>query len=1084
MPPTERLIQPPVRGPATPDDPPARVPPTVENDLEILASLAMALGQAARAADAPGGTPRAMLEIVLARLREQLAVTIAWGVLTPDIGGGSRTYLADDLALSGGRETAAALDAALADLAAPLVAGGPRSAFCLTELTADPRTQLLAEQTGIAVLLGVPLVARQVGRTVGALLVGAREFPRALPATLRLLGLVGGQLGTAIDYHTTLHQFRVSEERARLMTEQATDAIYVLDAEGRFTYLNPRVEELLGYSVEELLGQHFAVLIAPHSLPRAREIMRRSAEGEPPPPRYELDLRRRDGEIRTFEFSSTTIYEGGRFIGRSGIARDVTEARRVVRELAQRNRALEALNAIATLAVHGPALTTLLDEALTRTLTVFNLDRGAIFLLDSTSNELVMATYRGYDSALVTLLARLPIDRGIPARAIASDGPVTGRDMAADASRLNEEIREAGIGAYACVALRAQEHVVGLLCVAANADRELPPIDSDTLGVIGAQLGVAIENARLADESARQRAALEVKTAQLSELLTVSAGFAANTPLDEMLTMVARAVCGALGFGSAHIRTRDERGAMVGVGFHGYTDAELAALRVSTPATFYDRLFDERFRVGGVYFIPHTVDRRELLGEDWTVVPQGPAEAWQPGRWHPEDALAAPLRARDGGLIGVIYVDEPADGLVPNQEKLAVLELFARQTALAIENARLYQQAQTLATLAEQRLREREALYRADAELHRSLHVDQVLDALVTVATDILRADKATVMVWDADHTGLVVGAARGFHPETIAELTHAPGEVSAGQVALSGRPVVVPDARADPRVARWLTEREGIHALVQVPIVVNGAVFGVFGVNYCQPRVLGDEEERLLLALAQRAALAIENARLYEQARELAVAEERNRLAHEIHDTLAQGFTGIILQLEVAESFLGQHDPTTVAAREHLLRAQALARTSLQEARRSVWNLRPSPLQGRTLLEALQLHLEEWRQQAGIVASCSFDGTARPLTAEVETALLRVAQEALNNIRKHARASQVELQLVIEPATVRLRVCDDGIGFAGAGQPEAGSGFGLIGMRERASRLGGSFTIASTLGHGTCIEVTVPDTLGSFQGA
>jgi hypothetical protein len=152
----------------------------------------------------------------------------------------------------------------------------------------------------------------------------------------------------------------------------------------------------------------------------------------------------------------------------------------------------------------------------------------------------------------------------------------------------------------------------------------------------------------------------------------------------------------------------------------------------------------------------------------------------------------------------------------------------------------------------------------------------------------------------------------------------------------------------------------------------------------------------------AQQGAVAIENARFHEQGRILAVSEERNRMAREIHDTLAQGFTGIILQLQVAESLLDGEEP---AARERLTRAQELARSSLREARRSVWNLRPSSLQGRSLAEALRDHLAEWRDHTGIEAVLHVEGAARPLAPETEETLLRVAQEALNNTYKHAGA-------------------------------------------------------------------------------
>src|SRR5262249_3304520 len=141
-------------------------------------------------------------------------------------------------------------------------------------------------------------------------------------------------------------------------------------------------------------------------------------------------------------------------------------------------------------------------------------------------------------------------------------------------------------------------------------------------------------------------------------------------------------------------------------------------------------------------------------------------------------------------------------------------------------------------------------------------------------AADALEADMTSVLVWDERHERLIPGATRGFRPEIVAQMSHAPGEGVTTRVALSGEPIAVEDAFNDPRVAHRITDAEGIRSLLHVPIKVNGQVFGVFGVNYREQRRLAGEEERVLLALAHRAALAIENARLF--------AESQQRL-HEL---------------------------------------------------------------------------------------------------------------------------------------------------------------------------------------------------------
>jgi signal transduction histidine kinase len=203
------------------------------------------------------------------------------------------------------------------------------------------------------------------------------------------------------------------------------------------------------------------------------------------------------------------------------------------------------------------------------------------------------------------------------------------------------------------------------------------------------------------------------------------------------------------------------------------------------------------------------------------------------------------------------------------------------------------------------------------------------------------------------------------------------------------------------------------------------------------------------------------ENERLQAQAREAGALEERARLAREIHDTLAQGLTGIVTQLEAA----GQGD-----SERHIAAAARLARESLDEARRSVQALRPQPLEDARLPEALAEVAGAWSQLHGVPAEASTTGAPRPLPVDVEATLLRTAQEALANVAKHASASRVGLTLSYMDDLVTLDIRDDGVGGAALGR-----GFGLTGMRERLQGLHGTLAIESEAGAGTALSATVP---------
>ncbi|GLF99620.1 sensor histidine kinase [Streptomyces yaizuensis] len=241
------------------------------------------------------------------------------------------------------------------------------------------------------------------------------------------------------------------------------------------------------------------------------------------------------------------------------------------------------------------------------------------------------------------------------------------------------------------------------------------------------------------------------------------------------------------------------------------------------------------------------------------------------------------------------------------------------------------------------------------------------------------------------------------------------------------------------------------------------------------QDEKAGKAEERartiaaLEKALAENAAL---HAQLVLQAREAGVADERRRLAAEIHDTIAQGLTGIITQLQVVASTTDQD-----VAREHLDRAQALARRSLGEARRSVHNLHPAALEHDTLAEALRKTVGEWSGRTGVTARLTVTGTEEPLHDEVAATLLRIAQEALANTARHARATRAGVTLSYMDDEVTLDVRDDGHGFDPlAAVPRTGSGgFGLDGMRARAERIAGTVTVESEIDQGTAISARVP---------
>jgi signal transduction histidine kinase len=227
----------------------------------------------------------------------------------------------------------------------------------------------------------------------------------------------------------------------------------------------------------------------------------------------------------------------------------------------------------------------------------------------------------------------------------------------------------------------------------------------------------------------------------------------------------------------------------------------------------------------------------------------------------------------------------------------------------------------------------------------------------------------------------------------------------------------------------------------------------------------LAEANQRLEEIMAENTGL---QAQLLTQAREAGAGDERQRMAREIHDTLAQGLTGIITQLEAAQQ------TGSDAERERRLEgAKRLARDSLAEARRSVQALRPQALEDSRLPEALAAEVTRWSATSGVTAETAITGDARALHPEVEVTVLRVAQEALANVAKHSRASRAGVTLSYMEDVVTLDVRDDGVGFAGA--PAGEGGFGLIAMRQRVNRLAGQLEIESEPGAGTAVSASLP---------
>ena len=436
-----------------------------------------------------------------------------------------------------------------------------------------------------------------------------------------------------------------------------------------------------------------------------------------------------------------------------------------------------------------------------------------------------------------------------------------------------------------------------------------------------------------------------------------------------------------------------------------------------------------------------------------------------------------PVLSSKGKVLGTfcMYYRETR---IPNSDDLELLELATHVVRVAIERDR-----------AAEALRASERVARGQVEaLTYSLDVlatapapDKFLGQMLSTIGRMLEAQSVILWLLNESNDSLVLRAwAEGTnfakvdpeHPfiKNPPSWKEDPG---VRELFFSGAPVACEDVENDPYTSTELREylkSGGTKKFLRIPTLVGGRVKGFIGIRHGDRPPYRPEEIELAQALAHQAMLAIQLNEFAEQSRQAAVLEERNRLARDIHDTLAQGFTGVIVQLEALEDAIACC--RRKEANEHLRRAGDLARQSLNEARRSVHALRPQALQRGNFWEALKGIVKNTTAGTALHTTFNLRGKLRNLPQYWQENLLHIGQEALTNSLKYAHPRNFETRLIFNAKELRLELRDDGDGFQVKARHD---GFGLAGMRERVEQMGGNLTISSRRGKGTKIAVTVP---------
>jgi len=363
------------------------------------------------------------------------------------------------------------------------------------------------------------------------------------------------------------------------------------------------------------------------------------------------------------------------------------------------------------------------------------------------------------------------------------------------------------------------------------------------------------------------------------------------------------------------------------------------------------------------------------------------------------------------------------------------------------------------------RLAETRSLQRITAALLQKLTLDEVLELVRHEARQVTGAAGGTIFLLEDE--AWLREANNDAELDPLAKRIPVAGTLT-GEAMRSGRPMLENDYASPGVEAR--TPSLKTESLLAVPLQVEGTAIGALNVAN-KPGGFTEDDARVLGLLADVGAVAIESARLREKADRLAIKQEREWLARELHDSVTQAMYSVTLYAEAARLALeaGKH----AVAADNLRELQAMAREALVDIRLLIFELHPPVLEGQGLAASLRIRLAAVENRAGLRTEMHVDG-ARLLPLAIEEELYRIALEALNNVVKHARAQHVTVHVRFDEQRVEVEISDDGTGYDPAAARESG-GLGLRSMEERAQRINGKLEINSVPGKGTTLKVEVP---------
>ncbi len=699
---------------------------------------------------------------------------------------------------------------------------------------------------------------------------------------------------------------------------------------------------------------------------------------------------------------------------------------------------------------------------------VLDADRCSIFLPDPLSQELVLQSGHGWSPEhFGTFRIKFGLDTAA-GYAVSERTPVVVSDMAQEHRfSVPEMFIQQGLRSALSTPMLIEGRPIGAMLINTCDVRQFTDAEVKLLSLIANQTAIALENARLYD-------AAQHRAQQFRLINEVGRRIASILNVDQLMNEVARLVQETFGYYNVNIGLIEGDDLVIRASAGGYQAGQ-------SPVGYREQM---GCGIGIACWVAEQ-------GHPWLVnnVNREPRYRFLEALRHTQAELAVPIKI-GGKVLGVLDVESDKVNAFDPQD-IPLLESLAAQIAVALENARLYE--------AEQRARQSaETLQETARILTATLDLEEALDRILVELKKVIAYDSAAVLL--VRHNRLEVVASRhvaDVRPDMQVVLPI--DDPFFQQVSRTGHPLVLQDAQMDARYTA-AGQTGYVRGWVCAPLIVKDHVIGCLTVDSRQVGAYNNADAQTIATFARQAAIAIENARLWDELRRKeemrgwliekiisAQEDERRRVSRELHDDTGQSLTSLAMLLRVLEE-----QARGLSIEPQIVEVRAVVSEIRDGVHRLAQALRPSTLDQMGLVAAVRQQVRQLQRQFNIDISFTVegfngdgsDGCCR-LPSQVEITLYRIAQEALNNVIKHANASRVAVLLANQGDRVIATVSDNGRGFDADAvlRSNVTRGLGLLGMQERTMLIDGRLTIDSASGRGTTIRVEAPlVTIGEVQ--